>query len=263
LLTTPGCPHREVFEQRLAQALAGRAVTIVRHEVDDTGQARRLGLRGSPTLLIDGTDPFAVPGEPVGVWCRLYRLPDGSVDGAPSVDQLQAALNGCAASGWTTVGSAPRSSRGWSLPPGAAESRLKRAADRLRPRSGRPLAARYVMLIALIALAAPLPVRGTLIVDALAAAVAGGWCAVNFWRCGHAHYAATGGGWLALALFSASEAAEAANDRSVIDGHEGIVFLAILALAVTLETLWCTVRHVNALGSRQAAGVRDMRRPRS
>jgi hypothetical protein len=86
---------------------------------------------------------------------------------------------------------------------------------------------------------------------------------VNFWRCGHAHYAATGGGWLALALFSASEAAEAANDRSVIDGHEGIVFLAILALAVTLETLWCTVRHVNALGSRQAAGVRDMRRPRS
>jgi hypothetical protein len=246
LLTTPGCPHREVFEQRLAQALAGRAVTIVRHEVRDAAQAQRLGLRGSPTFLIDGTDPFAAPGEPTGVWCRLYRLPDGSVDGAPSVDQLQAALNGCAASGWTTVGSAPRSSRGWSLPPGAAESRLKRAADRLRPRSGRPLAARYVMLIALIALAAPLPVRGTLIVDALAAAAAGGWCAVNFWRCGHAHYAATAGGWLALALFSASEAAEAADERSVIDGREGVVFLAILALAVTLETLWCTVRHANA-----------------
>jgi hypothetical protein len=262
LLTTPGCPHREVFEQRLAQALAGRAVTIVRHEVDDVASAQRLGLRGSPTLLIDGTDPFAAPGEPAGVWCRLYRLPDGSVDGAPSVDQLRAVLNACAASGWATAGRVPRSSRGWSLPLGAAESRLKRAADGLRPRSGRPLAARYAMVIALIALAAPLPVRGPLIVDALAAVVAGSWCAVNFWRCGHAHYAATGGGWLALALFLASEAAEAAEDRSVIDGHEGIVFLAILALAVTLETLWCTVRHANPLGSRQAAGGHDMRRPR-
>ncbi|HEY7279103.1 MAG TPA: hypothetical protein VH594_24260 [Trebonia sp.] len=247
LLTIPGCPHREAFEQRLAQALAGRAVTIVRHEVNDAAQARRLGLHGSPTLLIDGTDPFAAPGEPTGVWCRLYRLPDGSTDGAPSVDQLRAALNGPAASGWTTVGSVPRSSRGWSLPLRAAESRLKRAADGLRSRSGRPLAARYAMVIALIALAAPLPVRGTLIVAALAAAAAGGWCAVNFWRCGHAHYAATGGGWLALALFSVSEAAEAADDRSVIDGHEGIVLLAILALAVTLETLWCTVRHANAV----------------
>jgi predicted DsbA family dithiol-disulfide isomerase len=99
LLTTPACPHREVFEQRLAQALAGRAVTIVRHEVDDAASAQRLGLRGSPTLLIDGTDPFAAPGEPAGVWCRLYRLPDGGVDGAPSVDQLRAALNAGAASG--------------------------------------------------------------------------------------------------------------------------------------------------------------------
>jgi hypothetical protein len=102
-----------VFEQRLAQALAGRAATIVRHEVHDAAQAQRLGLRGSPTLLIDGTDPFSAPGEPTGVWCRLYRLPDGSVDGAPSVDQLRAALNGHAA-------------------------------------SGRPLAARYAMVIALV-----------------------------------------------------------------------------------------------------------------
>jgi len=246
LLTIPGCPHREVFEQRLAQALAGRAATIVRHEVHDAAQAQRLGLRGSPTLLIDGTDPFAVPGEPAGVWCRLYRLPDGSVDGAPSVDQLRAALNGCAASGWSlgaTCG-VPRSSWGWSSPPHAAESRLKRAADGLRPRSGRPLAVRYAMVIALIALAAPLPVRGALIVDALAAAAARGWCAVNFWWCGHAHYVVTGGGWLGLTLLTA---AEAADGRSVANGHEEVVFLAILALVLTFETLWCAVRHASAV----------------
>jgi hypothetical protein len=190
LLTTPGCPHREVFEQRLAQALAGRPVTIVRHEVHDAAQAQRLGLRGSPTLLIDGSDPFGVPGEPAGLWCRLYRLPDGSVDGAPSVDQLRAALNRSASPRWGTGAtcSVPRSAWGWSSLPHAAESRLKRVADRLRPRTGRPLAARYAMVLALIALAVPLPVRGALVVDALAAAAAGGWCAVNFWRCGHTHY---------------------------------------------------------------------------
>jgi len=137
LLTIPGCPHREVLEQRLAQALAGRAATIARHEVNDAAQAQRFGLRGSPTLLINGTDPFAAPGEPTGVWCRLYRLPDGRIDGAPSVDQLRAALNEHGASGWTTVGSMPRSSRGWSLPLCAAESWLKRAAGGLRPRGGR------------------------------------------------------------------------------------------------------------------------------
>lgn len=256
LLTTPGCPHREVFEQRLAQALAGRAATIIRHEVHDAAQAQRLGLRGSPTLLIDGIDPFAAPGESPGIWCRLYRLPDGSVDGAPSVDQLRAALNGCAASGWGTgtTGGVPRSrwGWGWSSPPRAAEARLKRAADGLRPRTGRPLAARYAMVIALIALAAPLPVRGALIIDALAAAAAGGWCAVNFWRCGHAHYAVTSGGWLWLAVFTAAEAAD--DGLSTIDAHEKheqLVFLAVLAVALTFETLWCAVRHASALRCRQ------------
>jgi hypothetical protein len=57
-------------------------------------------------------------------------------------------------------------------------------------------------------------------------------------------YAVTGGGWLGLALFTT---AEAADGRSVIDGHERIVFFAILALALTFETLWCTVRHASAL----------------
>ncbi|MCW2896991.1 MAG: putative alkylmercury lyase [Actinomycetia bacterium] len=96
LLTVPACPHREAFEQRLAQALAGREATIVRREVSDAARARRLGLRGSPTLLIDGVDPFAAPGEPASLSCRLYRLPDGSLDGVPSLDQLRAALDAAA-----------------------------------------------------------------------------------------------------------------------------------------------------------------------
>ena len=32
---------------------------------------------GSPTLLIDGVDPFAEPGQPPSMSCRLYRDDDG------------------------------------------------------------------------------------------------------------------------------------------------------------------------------------------
>lgn len=92
LLTVPGCPHAEIFEQRLAVALGGRAAPVARREVSDAAGARRLGLHGSPTLLIDGADPFAGPDEPASLSCRLYRLPDGNLDGAPSVDQLRAVL---------------------------------------------------------------------------------------------------------------------------------------------------------------------------
>jgi hypothetical protein len=56
----------------------------------------RVANTGSPTLLIDGVDPFAAPGEPASLSCRLYRLPDGSLDGVPSLDQLRAALDAAA-----------------------------------------------------------------------------------------------------------------------------------------------------------------------
>jgi hypothetical protein len=53
--------------------------------------AVRLGFRGSPTLLIDGHDPFASERDSVGLACRVYRTSEGK-DGAPSVEDLRAAL---------------------------------------------------------------------------------------------------------------------------------------------------------------------------
>lgn len=53
----------------------------------------RLGMTGSPTFLVDGVDPFAVPGAPASVACRLYRRPDGRAEGAPSVADLRRALS--------------------------------------------------------------------------------------------------------------------------------------------------------------------------
>jgi hypothetical protein len=49
------------------------------------------GNRGSPTVLIDGEDPFADPDAPVGLACRVYPTAD-ELAGAPSVAQLTAAL---------------------------------------------------------------------------------------------------------------------------------------------------------------------------
>lgn len=92
VLTVPECPNAPVVDNRLLRALHGREVHVDRIEVSDAGQAARLGMTGSPTVLIDGVDPFAVPGAPASLSCRLYRGPDGRVEGAPSLADLQRVL---------------------------------------------------------------------------------------------------------------------------------------------------------------------------
>ncbi|MEZ5118919.1 MAG: thioredoxin family protein [Candidatus Nanopelagicales bacterium] len=63
---------------------------LVPVEADDdlTG----LGFRGSPTLLVDGTDPFADGGPPFAFTCRVYATPEG-LAGSPSRDQLREVLS--------------------------------------------------------------------------------------------------------------------------------------------------------------------------
>jgi hypothetical protein len=50
-------------------------------------------MRGSPTLLVDGRNLFADPDTPPSLSCRLYRAPDGSQQGAPSVEDLRRVLD--------------------------------------------------------------------------------------------------------------------------------------------------------------------------
>jgi hypothetical protein len=93
VLSVPGCPNAALLDERLAAAAAGLpAVTVSWRVVDDEQLAAVLGMRGSPTLLIDLADPFAVPGQPAGLSCRLYPQADGSRGGAPSVESLRRAL---------------------------------------------------------------------------------------------------------------------------------------------------------------------------
>jgi hypothetical protein len=87
-----GCPSWRVAEDRLLQVLSelGRPhPTIARERVESRTRALELDFRGSPTVLIDGVDPFLDQAAPVGLSCRLYRTDEGT-DGAPSLAQLRA-----------------------------------------------------------------------------------------------------------------------------------------------------------------------------
>ena len=113
------------------------------------------------------------------------------------------------------------------------------------PRTGVPVVLYYGAVVALLTLAGILPMRPGLAVDALAAMAAGSWCALNFWRCRHAHCAVSGAGWLGLALLSF---VEAGLGRSVIGGNEQPVFLGVLGAALAFESIWCLTRGTNAIG---------------
>jgi hypothetical protein len=93
MLTVPDCPNGPVLKERLALVLAGRTdVELAKHVVDDQAEAERRGMHGSPTLLVDGQDPFADPDTAASMSCRLYRGADGRADGAPAVEELRRVL---------------------------------------------------------------------------------------------------------------------------------------------------------------------------
>ena len=88
-----GCPNWEILDHRIAEALHGRTdASIIRQRVGTTEEAVRLGFHGSPTILIDGIDPFAEPSAPVGLACRVFRTPNG-LAGSPTLEQLHAAFS--------------------------------------------------------------------------------------------------------------------------------------------------------------------------
>ena len=84
------CPNWRVIDDYL-RTLAGEFadVSVTLRLVDTPEEAERVGFRGSPTILLDGVDPFAAESDPVGgLSCRVYRTPDGPA-GSPTLDQLR------------------------------------------------------------------------------------------------------------------------------------------------------------------------------
>ncbi len=93
LLYFDGCPNWHETDQRLRQALAAAGLNVTPKYINVTSpeDAERLFFRGSPTVLVNGFDPFADASAPVGLSCRVFRTPDG-LRGAPTVEQLVAVL---------------------------------------------------------------------------------------------------------------------------------------------------------------------------
>ncbi len=89
-----GCPNWRIADERLREALRGAGVNgsqITYEKIETPEQAEEAGFHGSPTILLNGGDPFATPEAPVGLSCRIYQT-DAGPDGAPSLAQLAAVL---------------------------------------------------------------------------------------------------------------------------------------------------------------------------
>jgi hypothetical protein len=89
ILQVPDCPNATLLAQRLHEVLGDHphGIVVTHRVVHDADTAAAVGMAGSPTLLVDGADPFAAPGTAASLSCRLYP---GEVDGAPSIDALRA-----------------------------------------------------------------------------------------------------------------------------------------------------------------------------
>lgn len=89
-----GCPHWQTAHDRLREALRAEGmgdVEPVLERVETAEDAERIRFIGSPTILLDGRDPFAGAKAAFGLTCRVYQTPEG-LAGSPTPDQLRAAL---------------------------------------------------------------------------------------------------------------------------------------------------------------------------
>lgn len=86
------CPNWKITDRRLSTLVAeGLDATIEYQRIDSHESAIEHRFRGSPTVLIDGVDPFAEDDAPFGLSCRIYGTESGPA-GSPTLDQLRAAI---------------------------------------------------------------------------------------------------------------------------------------------------------------------------
>ena len=88
------CPNWETTDRHLATlASEGMEATIAYELIQSYDMAVERGFGGSPTVLIDGVDPFASHNHGVGLTCRLYQTESG-LAGSPTLAQLREAIAG-------------------------------------------------------------------------------------------------------------------------------------------------------------------------
>lgn len=93
LLYFDGCPNHHSTLMLLDTLLdeAGWTGQIQLIKVVSLEQADQLDFRGSPTVWVDGVDPFLDPEAPVGFSCRIYPTASG-YQGTPPEQELRMAI---------------------------------------------------------------------------------------------------------------------------------------------------------------------------
>lgn len=89
-----GCPHWRTMYYRLRAALRAERMPgsePILESVDTRDDAERLRFLGSPTLLVDGRDPFDDGLSIASLTCRAYKTP-GGLEGSPTMEQLREVL---------------------------------------------------------------------------------------------------------------------------------------------------------------------------
>jgi hypothetical protein len=90
-----GCPNWQDAVRLVRSVLDDAGLSSVHvglEAVETVSDAQRLAFIGSPTILIDGRDPFDPGGAPVGLACRVYRTSEG-LRGVPSRAEVERALS--------------------------------------------------------------------------------------------------------------------------------------------------------------------------
>ena len=95
LLWWEGCPSTDgavamLREEMGALGLDPESIDI--REIGTEADAEREAFVGSPTIRVDGDDVQAVPEEPIGLSCRVYRLADGRISPLPDRQQVRQTL---------------------------------------------------------------------------------------------------------------------------------------------------------------------------
>lgn len=93
LLYFDDCPNWTTTAEHLEGLAEERPdLTFSRQLVESPEAAEQVGFHGSPSIQVNGVDPFADADAPVGLSCRVYQTPDGPA-GSPTLEQLREALH--------------------------------------------------------------------------------------------------------------------------------------------------------------------------